>query len=116
MLDTNVRSATTIDLPLLTVKERLATSGVKCDLLVLFGRNPQESYSPAEAALLIRRPRAAVSVELQDLQLLGALVACQGDGEPRYRLTGDSSLQALIVRFAVSDLAAGAAPRARFAA
>lgn len=105
----------TVDLPLLTVKERLATNNIKWDLLVLFGQNADQSFTPAQAARLIRRPPTAVAIELQDLHLLGAVAAGPPNGEPHYHLTSDPTMRTLIAQFAVSN-PGGPRQRRRFAA
>ncbi|HBY97614.1 MAG: hypothetical protein M5U01_11370 [Ardenticatenaceae bacterium] len=98
------RSATvTVDLPLLTVKERLATNNIKWELLVLFGRHTDQSFTPSQAALHVRRPPAAVAIELQDLHLLGAIMSGAPNGEPHYRLTSDTAIRALIIQFATNN-------------
>jgi len=101
----------TVDLSLLTVRERLATNRIKWDLLVLFGRNAEQSFTPWQAARLVRRPPLPVAVELRDLHLRGAIVPKQGNGEESYRLTHDPLTRALIIHFARTNIGAPPARR-----
>ncbi len=101
-----------IDLELFTFVERYATSVVRWDLILFFGKYPDTDWTPAEVAEQLRRNRQIATKELDDLTYQHVLVRRYTPERTTYRLTRRAPARRAAMRLAQLDKPEADAPRA----
>jgi hypothetical protein len=92
-----------IDLELFTFVERYATTLVRWDLILFFGKNPDTGWSPAEVANHLRRGVSVATKELDDLTYQRVLVRQYTPERTSYRLTRRTGIRSAAIRLAQLD-------------
>ena len=92
-----------IDLELFTFVERYATTLVRWDLILFFGKNPDTGWTPSEVANHLRRSVAVATKELDDLTYLRVLVRHYTPERTTYRLTRRATVRRAAIRLAQLD-------------
>lgn len=94
------RGAAEIDLELFTFVERYATTNIRFDLILWFGRNPDSALTPRELAGELRRNVTVTTKELDDLTYLRVLVRRYTPERTTYRLTKRAAVRHVAMRLA----------------
>ena len=97
---TSVHGPAEIDLELFTFVERYATTLLRWDLILYFGKNPDVGRTSAEIAGKLHRSIATTTKELDDLTYLHVLVRQYTPERTTYRLTRRASIRRTAIRLA----------------
>lgn len=100
---TAVHGPAEIDLELFAFVERYATTLVRWDLILFFGKNPDTGWAPAEVADHLRRGVSVATKELDDLTYQRVLVRHYTPERTSYRLTRRAAIRRAAIRLAQLD-------------
>ena len=89
-----------IDLELFAFVERYATTLIRWDLVLLFGKNPDSEWTCIQVAEQLRRSVAAATKELDDLTYQRVLVRQYTPDRTTYRLTRRGAARQTAMRLA----------------
>ena len=99
----SAHSSAEIDLELFTFVERYATTLVRWDLILFFGKNPDAGWTAVEVATHLRRSVSVATKELDDLTYLRVLVRQYTPERTTYRLTRRATVRRAAIRLAQLD-------------
>lgn len=94
------RSLPEVDIELFTFVERYATNLVRMDLLMYFGRNPDEKITAGDLARAVHRTLRATKKELDDLTYLHILARHYTQEKATYQLTRRGAARRSVIRLA----------------
>ena len=92
-----------IDLDLFTFVERYATTLFRWDLVLFFGKNPDNGYTPAEIAEKLHRSVTTTTKELDDLTYQRVLVRQYTPERTTYRLSRRANIRRAATRLATLE-------------
>lgn len=99
----SVHGPAEIDLELFTFVERYATTLMRWDLILFFGKHPDTGWTPAEVAERLHRSISVATKELDDLTYQRVLVRHYTPERTTYRLTRRASVRRAALRLAQLD-------------
>jgi hypothetical protein len=97
------RGSAEIDLELFTFVERYATTNLRLDLILWFGRNPDAELTADQVASALRRNSVVTTKELDDLTYLRVLVRRYTPERTTYRLTKRANVRLVAIRLAALE-------------
>jgi DNA-binding MarR family transcriptional regulator len=89
-----------VDIELFTFVERYATTLIRWDLLLFFGKHPRRAIAPAELARELHRSLKATTKELDDLTYMRILTRRYTPDKVTYQLVRKGPTRRTVMRLA----------------